>query len=328
MNDFIGFSFRKRLYKILLALAIPSELITGIYDFYKGKHLLLWAKILFALVLLYAYEIAEKDYKRSLFIAVSALTLTYLVVIPAQIYDPFLSSWIVVYVIAITFLLGNRWGFVAMCFSFFLVVLTMFLNTPSFFSADNLFYTFHMVSATLVAYLITSSYNRVVFQAHKKIKERAERDYLTGCYNRRKLFEVLEDEVEKARRYGFPLSAVMVDIDNFKQINDLYGHHEGDRILKRVVDLIKESTRKTDIIGRYGGDEFILIAPGTDCEGASRLAEKIREKVERWGNGVGISLSVGVAEYRGEDLDEFVERLDRALLEAKSKGKNKVVRVC
>ncbi len=330
MNDFIDDTFKKKLYKILVILAIPSEIITGIYDFYKGKHVLLWAKVLFAFVLVYAYLISDKNYKKSLFIAVSALTITYFIVIPIQIYDPFLSSWIVVYVIAITFLLGNIWGCIAMFFSFLLVVLTMLLKTSSFFTTDNIFYTFHMVSATLVAYLITSSYNRVVSQVHEKIKEKAERDYLTGCYNRRKLFELLGMEMERAKRYGLPLSAIMMDIDNFKQINDLYGHSEGDRILKNVVDLIRENIRKTDIIGRYGGDEFILVASGIDCEGALILAEKIRERIEKLAEnmGVNISLSVGVSEYKGEDLDSFVEKLDGALLEAKKEGKNKVVKVC
>jgi diguanylate cyclase (GGDEF)-like protein/PAS domain S-box-containing protein len=157
-------------------------------------------------------------------------------------------------------------------------------------------------------------------------------DDLTGLLNRRALIERLEEEVRRTKRYKSQLALIICDIDYFKDINDTYGHDIGDRVLQVVSNLIKDSLRNTDIIGRYGGDEFLLILPETSMEGAKEIAERVRLNVKDFelqmsGNkSVKTTLSLGVAEFDAdkEDIDGLIKRADNALYMAKGKGRNRV----
>ncbi len=160
----------------------------------------------------------------------------------------------------------------------------------------------------------------------RQLRFLADIDSLTGFYNRRKIEEILRNEMERARRYGDPLSVIFVDIDNFKQINDTYGHRKGDEVLMKVADLIRRELRKTDFVGRFGGEEFVIILPETEPERAVRVAERIRERIEREDFGVGeVTISAGVTGLKGEDdYGSLFVRMDRAMYLAKRKGKNRV----
>jgi diguanylate cyclase (GGDEF)-like protein/PAS domain S-box-containing protein len=156
-------------------------------------------------------------------------------------------------------------------------------------------------------------------------------DDLTGLLNRRVLIEKLEDEVRRIERYKSKLSLIICDIDYFKEINDKYGHDIGDKVLRMVSRLFTESIRSTDIIGRYGGDEFLVILPETNIEGAKEIAERIRSSVENFKFKVGEMLinptvSLGIAEFNPEkeDVSELIKRADNALYIAKGKGRNRV----
>ena len=164
-------------------------------------------------------------------------------------------------------------------------------------------------------------------QAEHKLREYAERDALTGLYNRRKFYEALEQERERAERYSRALSLVMFDIDHFKNVNDTYGHAVGDQVLKTTALVVTENIRRADILGRIGGEEFAVLAAETTTENAVALAQKIRCAVETTEHDhVGrITISLGVSTYdRGLSLDEFVRRSDEALYEAKNSGRNRV----
>ncbi|MEA3354174.1 MAG: diguanylate cyclase [Campylobacterota bacterium] len=162
----------------------------------------------------------------------------------------------------------------------------------------------------------------------KKVEELSVTDQLTKLYNRLKLEEVYDIEIQRAQRYNHPMSMILLDIDHFKSVNDNYGHDIGDETLKDVASLLKHSVRKTDIVGRWGGEEFIVVAPETSLENTIKLAEKIRKKIEEHRfNVIGTKTSsFGVSTYHEGDTQEtLVKRADDALYEAKGTGRNKVV---
>ncbi|QIK37676.1 GGDEF domain-containing protein [Caldichromatium japonicum] len=152
-------------------------------------------------------------------------------------------------------------------------------------------------------------------------------DPLTGLYNRRYLYQRLEQEIEFANRYAHPLSIILFDLDYFKQINDSFGHNLGDEVLVWISGILRSTIREVDIAGRHGGEEFLVILPHTDLEGAIEVAERLRSEIDsiEWSvHGLKVTISGGVAQYNGEPLDEFVHRADCKLLEAKESGRNRI----
>jgi len=164
----------------------------------------------------------------------------------------------------------------------------------------------------------------------KELETQSRTDDLTCLYNRRHILVELEREVERALRYGRDLAGLMVDVDNFKQVNDQYGHLVGDKVLRQISDLIIESVRKIDIVGRYGGDEFIVILPESTTETGRLVAERIRKNVAAHdfnlpGKTPALSVSIGLMSFSGIDVVDrvlFVEKIDQAMLRAKRAGKN------
>jgi two-component system cell cycle response regulator len=155
----------------------------------------------------------------------------------------------------------------------------------------------------------------------------AVKDPLTDIFNRRQFNVDLQREVERSSRYGRKLSVVMLDIDRFKHVNDVYGHQAGDVVLQEIARLAEQHIRKIDIFARYGGEEFCILMPETDISGAVNLAEKLRQIIEgyEFPQAKHITASLGVSEYsRGEDVYDFIKRADDALYNAKKKGRNRV----
>lgn len=155
-------------------------------------------------------------------------------------------------------------------------------------------------------------------------------DALTGILSRRALLEAFDVEVERATRYGSALSCLMLDLDHFKTINDTYGHQFGDEVLRQIARVIAEHCRTNDHFGRYGGEEFLIILPETQIDGATRFAERVRSAVAEMSldrKEEHITLSIGVAEWRkGDDAtSKLISQADRALLEAKAAGRNRII---
>lgn len=164
----------------------------------------------------------------------------------------------------------------------------------------------------------------------KELQNISNTDYLTGICNRRHFDELIHLEVTRSNRYNTKLSLIMLDIDHFKQVNDLFGHSIGDRALIELVNIIKNQKRETDIFARWGGEEFCLLIPNIDSRKAECLAEKYRNMVENHTfPEVGkLTISLGVTEYlRGEPIDSMLKKADKALYYAKNSGRNSVV-VC
>ncbi|MDA8387904.1 MAG: GGDEF domain-containing protein [Nitrospiraceae bacterium] len=154
-------------------------------------------------------------------------------------------------------------------------------------------------------------------------------DDLTGLLNKRALMERLGYEQERARRYKTPLCLIICDLDNFKQVNDTLGHEAGDRVLRIVARTLAGTLRKSDIIGRQGGDEFMLVLPQTPLEGAVEFAERLRRNVEDIDYPADITtrptLSLGIAAYPdAPGANDILRRADTALYDAKKAGKNRV----
>jgi len=163
------------------------------------------------------------------------------------------------------------------------------------------------------------------------LKQAAITDDLTGLRNRRYIVERLEEEFLRAKRTGRPLSLIMLDIDNFKKINDLNGHPFGDLVLQIVSVRMKEALRKHDLIGRVGGEEFLVVCPESTLDDAAVVAERIRKIIHREviSDGVRkavVALSAGVTMLRDDDKssDKFFSRADTALYKAKEQGRNQV----
>ncbi|AQA16882.1 hypothetical protein BST95_00265 [Halioglobus japonicus] len=167
--------------------------------------------------------------------------------------------------------------------------------------------------------------------ANEKLMRAASIDHLTGLLNRRGFTDEVSQEISRSQRSGKQFSIVISDVDHFKQFNDQYGHACGDHVLRRVGELMRDRTRDVDRVARWGGEEFILMLPETDSEGAAVLAEKLRETIadnvfEYGGERLSLTMTFGVAEYRkGETLDACVARADTALYHGKERGRNKVM---
>lgn len=163
---------------------------------------------------------------------------------------------------------------------------------------------------------------------HKKILDMSITDELTSLYNRRKIMEILKIEIDRAKRYSYDLALIIADIDFFKRINDTYGHNMGDTVLKKVSMILRNSIRKVDYVGRFGGEEFIIISPETSLQNAMLLAERIRKIFNSFiieGLNAPVTLSFGISVYTPEkDLDTFINEADTALYEAKKSGRNQV----
>ncbi|MGC7872728.1 sensor domain-containing diguanylate cyclase [Desulfosporosinus sp. SYSU MS00001] len=161
-----------------------------------------------------------------------------------------------------------------------------------------------------------------------KLEKMATLDALTGVYNRRKFNDDLNLVIKDKEKYNISFSLIFFDIDHFKTINDRYGHKTGDLILRHISDLVLMNIRKTDRLFRWGGEEFIIILNGSELEDARKVADKIRNVIQKRDFGIGqkITISLGVGEYKpNENTDQVIIRLDKALLEAKSKGRNRVI---
>lgn len=164
--------------------------------------------------------------------------------------------------------------------------------------------------------------------ANIELEKLATFDALTGAYNRRKFEEYIKSAVNMEEMNGSPFSIIMFDIDCFKFANDICGHTKGDRILQEISEIVKNAIGEEDKLFRWGGDEFIILIFGKSSEDAYKVAEKIRKLIESNDFGVKhdkVTISTGVGEHKaGESMDQFVSRVDDALLTAKSGGRNKV----
>ncbi len=235
--------------------------------------------------------------------------------------------WINTYPVASFILKGKGgliWGLV------FLLAFSTVIGIKGFLLKEDINYDyvadayFSYILILLIIYFYEEIYERSKI-AWKKL---ATTDKLTNCINRYAFEDILNREVERARRYSYSLSLIIFDLDNFKEINDNHGHLKGDEVLKIVADITRNHLRKTDFLCRWGGEEFLILATYTDKRQAVQLAERMRKAIESYDFGLPfrVTASFGVTDLEpGDDIDSILARADKAMYEAKRRGKNCVV---
>lgn len=201
--------------------------------------------------------------------------------------------------------------------------LSLSASLPSVFSERDL-----QLLTSFAATATSAIYNAILYSETQSL---AITDPLTGQLNRRTLFDLAQREIERFQRFGRPLSWIMFDIDRFKQINDTYGHAAGDQVLIAVVDRCCRIIRHIDILGRYGGDEFVILLPETDLHIAAEVADRIRTSISKpavvtEAGSIVVSISLGITEATPEaaDLGLLLNKADQALYRSKRSGRNKI----
>jgi len=167
-----------------------------------------------------------------------------------------------------------------------------------------------------------------LLDSNEKLKHLSITDTLTKLYNRMKLEETLNEQLRLANRYKTPFGVIIIDIDYFKEVNDTYGHQAGDQVLFEIANILQAKTRETDIVGRWGGEEFLIVSPKTDLKGLTQLAKTLRSSIEEYEFKIvkRKTASFGVTQYKlDENIDAMIDRADDALYKAKKAGRNKVV---
>jgi diguanylate cyclase (GGDEF)-like protein len=167
---------------------------------------------------------------------------------------------------------------------------------------------------------------RELSNRNQKIQLLADTDKLTGLFNREKFDQYLTNLIGSDEQSDTSLSLLLLDVDHFKKINDTKGHLEGDRILKGLADVLKSKMRPSDLLARWGGEEFVVVLPDTKLDSAKDFAERLRTHVEQ--NtivGVNVSVSIGITQLTATDnIDALLSRADKALYQAKSNGRNRI----
>ncbi len=173
---------------------------------------------------------------------------------------------------------------------------------------------------------LTIELENVQTEKNKQIEQMSRTDFLTKLNNRSELYERLSYETKRATRTKEPLSVVIFNIDEFKKVNDQYGHPMGDKVLTEIAKIITSSVRATDIVGRYDGEEFMIILPACKAENAIIVAEQIRESVElnTFNDEFKITVSGGINQFQGESADQCIDLVEKLVLKAKQNGRNRI----
>lgn len=186
------------------------------------------------------------------------------------------------------------------------------------------FVTISLIFPAMVGYKLIDNHDKLV----DEIKRLSEEDYLTKLSNRRKIHQVIENEISRSKRYNSTFAVILLDIDNFKTTNDKFGHNAGDQLLVQITEIISQTIRESDTASRWGGEEFLVFCPHTNIDGAFSLAEKLRVNIEKKEfEDIGYkTASFGVTHIEhGDTVQSLIQRADEALYSAKDAGKNMVM---
>ncbi len=216
-------------------------------------------------------------------------------------------------------------------YTLFAVVLSFFESDPSALFVICVNSLFSNILAWVLSGILwrmkTNAFinGKLLYNKNVLLKELNKKDSMTGLFNHVESLQQLEYETARASALKRPISLILADIDDFKSINDNYGHPFGDTVIKEVAAVLKSNVRSTDTVGRYGGDEFIIIMPDTDLKSARAFSERLNQALSSANleNDIKITLSGGISQFSDEPFNEFIKITDRKLYEAKSKGKDR-----
>ncbi|HHX77219.1 MAG TPA: GGDEF domain-containing protein [Firmicutes bacterium] len=249
--------------------------------------------------------------------------------------DPvfFIRCLSIILIIHVIFMLPNRWlnNLIISCLlalSFFVLMYFRYPEVPIAELRAAFLYSIVFIMFTSMSSYRLHYYKRMQFLKNKELESIATRDTLTGIFNRLKFNEELDKWLHYSKRYKTALSLIMFDFDDFKQVNDTFGHLAGDRVISGVAALVQDNIRDTDVFARWGGEEFVILMPNTGGNDARKLAFRLQNAIENlvFPEAGKITCSFGVVSLREEDTaDTLLIRADQLLYTAKQKGKNIVV---
>ena len=322
----VGFRFAKT----LLMLSLVFLPILAYFDYQNGYHYPALAKGVVVLICALGYFLSRNEDNQQLVrFGVAASLLIMASVGAVYKLDGFAGLiWVPVLPLLFSFLVGTRKGAVYAGIYFFIYAISYFTfesvhqKPPVEFDVWAL-----TVGAYVFVLTVTVLFQNEIQKDETQLKNIAKYDFLTQVFNRCGFVPRLEDEVARTERYGGYLSLIILDVDDFKGVNDKYGHGVGDTLLIGFAALLEQHTRSSDIVARWGGEEFVVLAPNTDLKACVELAEKLRTCIEnnRFSPEEQITASFGVVQHRfAESWEDFLNRADDLLLKAKRDGKNRV----
>ncbi len=248
----------------------------------------------------------------------------------------FILIWTIFFPIYVMTLKGHKKGLFITLFFYTLLFIIAYLGIGTWQDGVWSFqsfirFTIASMVLTYILYVKESALNHLIEKeksALHELKRLSITDSLTGLFNRRYINSKLEEEIVQARLHKAPLSLAILDIDNFKQINDQFGHNHGDYVLQEVSDLLRSQLPKEEYLARWGGEEFLIIFPNLTASVAAKLCDDLRQKIihHECDTPIDITVSFGVAEYQpGCEHNTFIARADSALYLAKDAGRNRVI---
>lgn len=335
--------------KYLLVLGVGFALLEGFINMFLADlwgqaifNLRLYIIILFAILMpLLAYTIYhfDKMFKFSKVLCDIIIILTLIWSVQISLAYQGYTNHIMIY-LATILVFGSlihtlvKWKSISYCIALILFVLQLklYVTDPQLITT----YLINSIFLTIMAIVISRINIKIRFtnfmhtltieEKNKALNEITRIDTMTGIYNHSCIYEFLECEIEKSRRSHLPLSIAMIDIDHFKRVNDNYGHVSGDQVIKDIVSLIIEQSRTVDLIGRYGGEEFLIILPNTSLEGAIKLLNRIKDSIEAhtFLDNLKLTISIGAVDWYQEEAIEFISKADQYLYQAKNNGRNRL----
>ncbi|MBA2781249.1 GGDEF domain-containing protein [Billgrantia kenyensis] len=324
---------RRAVLQAMLLVTIVSALLFAALNFPDGMFLVAWIQVAlaaFAAGLLVVVRRTQRVQAWCLRFMLVLLSATILLLSRPDI-SPYAFIWLLVIPLVTHLLLGSRlglWLSLGYMGAGGAIYLYRFGASPELVRVEVLA---NAVIAALTTLGMSHFYERTRERSELKLTRLATVDPLTGLANRARLIDVFHWEQAQARRKGTPLSLLMLDLDRFKRINDEHGHEAGDTVLVAFARMLEKRLRETDLISRFGGEEFLVLLNNTDGKRALAIAEELRQSleqlaIEHQGKILKLTVSIGVAEYGpdGMDLDALSRVADERLYQAKAKGRNRV----
>jgi diguanylate cyclase (GGDEF)-like protein len=336
--EYYAYFIKDKVIKNFTILSVVVFFIFGSIYITNGNTLLGALELFFGLLLilnLYGYNIHDNQKIASLILLFSIYIMSLVIYVTGGIGNTG-YLWLLFIPIFTFVLLEDKIAKVSLIGY---VLVLFFLETLHYIDVWNSPYSMAEVRQTFLVFgifiyiiyfneMLKMGVKKVLAKKNAELKRLSTMDHLTNIYNRSYIFELVKIEMQRSKRNKKPMSLIFFDIDNFKNINDTYGHSRGDELLKRSCELFKNITRKVDTIGRWGGEEFIIVCSETDLDSAKDLCERLRYELSmhKFSFDEEITASFGVVQYNFTySIDELIEKADNCMYEAKKSGKNKVI---
>lgn len=319
---------------LLLILTLLYQVVEGPADF--GRSAIAAALFFYAAFILVFHYVnfyrRESRWKVAIETWVMIVFITWVVWLTGGLQSPLLNLYLLP-IITSALSLGKlatllELGLITACY----ILLGRSSTEPPAFSLGGAAVLLAQLAPMLLVAYITTMFSADIRYGLNKAKLLSETDELTGLYNMRGFYLIMERAFAQAVRYLRPLSVLMIDSDNLKAVNDEHGHDAGNELLRLVAAGIKSQLRSTDVLARYGGDEFVVLLPDTGTDGTRDVAARIRDSIagrplELRAKSVPITVSIGLASYPddGHSMDTIMQRADEAMYRAKAEGRNRVV---